>query len=239
MRVHALLSWYDEPASSLAATVASLHGLCDSVIAVDGAYALFPDALRRPRSGPENASVITSTAQSLGMDVTVHSRSQPWLKGESDKRDFMFRLGETVSTEDDWYLLIDADEVLSQVPPDTRELLEKAVEFDAAECFMWETARERTLPNGVQIGYTSNHPIRRFWRCLRGIECGPAHHQFHVGDKWLSDAGRPRILVPALSLHDVRIEHRNVFRSDERLVAKTKYYAARDFFGIERGDEDE
>jgi hypothetical protein len=239
MRVHALLSWYDEPASSLAATVASLHGLCDSVIAVDGAYALFPDALRRPRSGPDSGAVIASTAESLGMDVTIHTRAQPWFKGEAEKRGFMFELGETLTTEDDWYILIDADETISQCPEDTRQKLEKATEFVAAECLLWEQPMERELPNGVRIGYLGLHSIRRLWRCLRGIKVGPAHHQFWLEDgRWLSDAGRGLILEPALTLHDVRIEHRNVFRSDDRLERKARYYTMRDALGVERPEDE-
>jgi hypothetical protein len=238
VRIHALLNWYDEPAARLAATIASLKGLCDSVIAVDGAYALFPGGLRRPASGQEQVDTIVSVARALGMGVTIHQRPEVWFGNEVEKRGFMFALAETLSTPEDWYFLIDADEVVSQLPYDTRALIEKATEFDAAEAFMWETAQNRTLPDGTEVGYLGAHPIRRFWRALRGIEVGPAHHQFHVGDKWLSDAGRPYLLVPALTLHDVRIEHRNVFRADNRLALKGQYYAARDHLGIERNEDD-
>lgn len=236
MRIHALLSWYEEPYSCLAATVSSLKGLCDSVIAVDGAYALFPGSLHRPNSGPEQANVIASVCHSLRMDVTIHQRGEPWWKNEAEKRGFMFTLGETVSEPEDWYFLIDADETVSGIPGDARERLE-ASDLLAAECQMWEKDYLHVLPDGTQVGALGVHPIRRFWRALRGIEVGPAHHQFHVGDIWLSDAGRPYLLGEALAMHDLKMEHHNVFRSDERLALKARYYAHRESLGIEREEE--
>ena len=239
MRIHALLNWYDEPTARLASTIASLKGLCDSVVAVDGAYALFPGGLRRPTSGPEQIDTIASTARALGMGVTIHQRQEVWYGNEVEKRSYMFALAETLSTTEDWYFLIDADEVVSQLPYDTRSLIEHATDYDAAECLMWENDTTRVLPDGTTIAALGLHPIRRFWRALRGIEVGPAHHQFHVGDDvWLSDAGRPILLVPALTLHDMRIEHRNVFRASNRLANKSRYYADRDHLGIERNEDD-
>ena len=236
MRVHALLNWYEEPPARLAATVASLEGLCDSVIAVDGAYALFPGALRRPNSGPEQADVIASVAGSLKMAVTIHQRSEPWWNNEVEKRGFMFSLAETVSTEDDWYFMIDADETISELPGDTRNLL-AASALNAAECHMWEKDYLRVLPDGTQVGALGVHPVRRLWRALRGIEVGPGHAQIHVGDLWLCDATRPYLLGEALALHDLKLEHHNVFRSDDRLALKARYYATRDSLGIEREEE--
>jgi hypothetical protein len=234
MRVFALLNWYDEPVGQLAATVSSLNGLCDGIIAVDGAYVMFPGGLRRPTSGAEQVDVIASTARALGMSSTIHQPTQPWQGNEVEKRGFIFRLAETVSTPEDWYFLIDADEQVTQMPADTRQHLEKATDYVAGEVWMWEQNQERTLPDGTVVSWLGQHPIRRLWRALRGIEVGPAHHQFRVGDLWLSDAGRSGVLAPALSLPDVRIEHRNVFRSDERLEKKVRYYADRDYLGIEK-----
>jgi len=233
MKIEALLNFYDEPLAQLAATVASLRGLCDGVVAVDGAYVMFPGALRKPASGTEQVDVIVATARALGMGVTIHQRSEPWYGNEVEKRQFMFDVGETLTTEEDWYFLIDADEQVSQCPVDTRDRLERTT-LAAGECLMWEEVRTRTLADGTQIGHLGTHAIRRFWRALRGIKVGPAHHQFRAGPIWLSDAGRPYLLADALTLHDVRLEHRNVFRSDERLVRKARYYAQRDHLGIER-----
>lgn len=237
MRLLALLSWYDEPPSQLAATVASLNGLCDGVIAVDGAYLMFPGSLRHPVSGTEQVDTIAATAKALGMSVTIHQPQVPWGGNEVEKRQFMFDLATMQTTEDDWLFLIDADEQVSQLPGDTREHLEKT-DLDAAEVLMWEHPEDRVLSDGSKVGYLGNHSIRRMWRALRGITVGPAHHQFSLEDgRWLSDAGRPRILVPALTLHDVRIEHRNVFRSEDRLQRKARYYADRDHMGLERDDD--
>src|SRR6266498_603798 len=62
VRIYGLLSWYDERQDWLAAAVTSAAKLCDGIIAVDGAYALFPDSLRHPTSGAEQAATILETA---------------------------------------------------------------------------------------------------------------------------------------------------------------------------------
>src|SRR5262245_45497322 len=124
----ALLCWYEEPASWLAGCVGSLNGVADHVVAVDGADAAFPGAPRGPRSGPEPAAAIVETAAAIGIGCTVHRQANPWLGGEVEKRDFMFELGRTLTSgPQDWLMPIDADERVSQRPPDLAEQLDAMV----------------------------------------------------------------------------------------------------------------
>jgi len=212
MRVVGLLSWYEEPAPWLAATVASLAQLCDHVIAADGPYAQFPGALRKPASGSEQADTIAHTAEGAGIGCTIHVPRSPWWGGEVEKRDWMFRAAELVTTEADWLLVIDADEVLTQVPPDTRSLLE-ASDKDVAELRIWDRDGSEVLD-------------RRLLRAVRGLKVEGAHYVWTTPDgKVLRGNQTLQELAPAEPLWDVRVEHRYRHRDENRQASKRDYYA--------------
>jgi hypothetical protein len=220
VRIFGLLSWYEEPPAWLAECVASAARLCDHLIAVDGPYALFPGALRKPASGSEQAEAIAHTAAGAGIGCTIHIPRQPWWGNEVEKRDWMFRLAATLAGRDDWLLRIDADEVLTTVPPDTRRLLADA-DQDVAEVTMWE--------RGLEDGQDSQYPLRVLFRALPGLRIQQAHYVVTAA----GPDGRTRVLCgnepvhkaePAAALWDVRLEHRTRQRPAMRRAAKEQYY---------------
>ena len=217
MRIVGLLSWYEEPVSWLAETVASAAKLCDHLIAVDGPYAEFPFAHTKPASGTEQAEVILHAAAGAGMGCTIHASRQPWWGNEVEKRSFMFDLAMPFSTEDDWLLVIDADEVLSQVPENTRDLLAKA-EADVAEVHLWERDDQDTI-----------YVQRRLFRALRGIAYRDCHYVVTApsgdGVKVLSGDQHVHQLEPAEQMFGVRLEHRSSQRTALRNGLKNQYYA--------------
>lgn len=218
MRVIGLLSWYEEPASWLAECVASLAPLCDHLVAVDGPYALFPGAIRKPASGGEQADTIARTAAGSGIGCTIHVPREPWWGNEVGKRDAMFRLAMSIAEPGvDWLLRIDADEAFTQIPADTRKHLGET-ELDVAEVTMWERGD----------GQDSQFPIRILFRALQGIGIRQAHYVVTA-----PGAGGTRVLVgndqvhrmePAMGLPDVRLEHRTRQRSAMRRAQKDDYY---------------
>lgn len=216
MKVVGLLSWYEEPASWLAECVASVAKLCDHIIAVDGPYAMFPGAMRKPASGTEQAETILHAAAGAGIGCTVHSSRQPWWGNEVEKRAYMFSLAQTMTTSDDWLLRIDADEVLTSVPSDTREQL-SSTNLDVAEVIMWER-------NDID----SNFPIRVLFRALPGITVQQAHYVVtaptDAGVKVLCGNEIKHRMEQAEPLWDVRMEHRMRCRSAERKQLKSDYY---------------
>lgn len=207
MKVVALLSWYSESPAWLAETVASASKLCNHIIAVDGPYAAFPGALRQPYSGTEQADAIFHTASGAGMGCTIHTSREPWWDGEVAKRDFMFRIGEQFTSKDDWYLRIDADEILTDVPAGTRTSLEQSV-WDVAEVMFWERQY-----NGEEI-------FRCLFRAKRGLEIRGNHYTVADGERILNGSNQ----VPGLPLPYVRLEHRSHLRPDERKRLKKSYY---------------
>ncbi|MEU3281779.1 hypothetical protein [Streptomyces antibioticus] len=220
MRVIGLLSWYEEPAPWLAECVAGLAQVCDHLIAVDGPYALFPGATRKPASGSEQADTIARAAAGAGIGCTVHVPRAPWWGNEVEKRDWMFRLAMTVAQPGvDWLLRVDADEVFTQVPPDTKKILGET-DLDVAEVMLWERGD----------GQDSQFPLRVLFRALPGIRIEQAHYV--VTAPGLD--GGTRVLVgndtvhraeSALPLWDVRLEHRTGQRSAMRRALKDEYYA--------------
>lgn len=223
-RVVGLLNWYEESPAWLAECVASAARLCDHIIAVDGPYASFPGAQQKPYSGTEQADAIIHTAAGAGIGVTVHAPGHPWWGGEVQKRDTMFRLGELCAA--DWFLRIDADEVLTSVPADTRHRL-ATTEYDVAELTLWERDISQKAATVVETGdYESG--LRCFFRAIPGIRIEQAHYVVTVPDgggrRVLCGDARVHRLEPAEPLRDVRLEHRKQLRTLARQRFKRDYY---------------
>ncbi|MBY8342010.1 hypothetical protein LXH13_06165 [Streptomyces spinosirectus] len=218
MRVIGLLSWYEESPAWLAQCVASAAKICDHLIAVDGPYALFPGATRKAASGSEQADIIAHTAAGAGMGCTIHTPRQPWWGNEVDKRDFMFRLGMTFAEAGrDWFLRIDADETLVDVPADVRKQLADT-DLDVAEVRLCERGERDTQT-----------PLRVLFRALPGIGIQQAHYVVTApGEnrvKVLAGNQTVHRLEPAEALWDVRLEHQTKQRTAERKALKAEYYA--------------
>lgn len=218
MRVIGLLNWYQEPASSLAECVASAARLCDHLIAVDGPYSAFPGALKQPYSGTEQADIILRTAAGAGMGCTIHQSRQPWWGNEIEKRDYMFKLGSLFTSPDDWYLRIDADEILTHVPLGTKERL-AASEYNTAEITIWQRETNLKVAANVDTGLEYAEPFRCLFRALPGISIKHAHYIVTTPDTVLRGRGEE----PAEDLTDVRLEHRTYQRAIARQKQKQQY----------------
>lgn len=184
--------------------------------------------MRKPFSGSEQADAIFHTAAGGGMGCTIHTPREPWWGGEVQKRDFMFRLGETFTTPDDWYLRIDADETLTSVPADARRRLSET-QLDVAEVTIWEREASEQANSFVDTGDDYRSPFRCLFRALPGIRIEQAHYLVTVPD----ERRRRRVLnadrvvhknEPAELLHDIGLEHRTRQRPLGRQRLKKEYY---------------
>lgn len=238
-RVIGLLSWYSESAVWLAATVASAAKVCDHLVAVDGAYLLYPDG--RNRSSAEQAAVITDVATAQGMGVTVHTPAEKWEGNEVEKRSFMFRLAEAVAQPGDWYLVLDGDEVILDVPSDFKHRL-AATDCDAGEVTFWEHQDPQQDPKlaeaARQFEWSGHHryPIRTLFRAIPGLKVETNHYTYVTPDGrllWGNETNQQQ--VEALDCRDLLIEHRTHLRDLARRNAARLYYKTRDAAGIEAG----
>lgn len=240
-KVCALLSWYDESPIWLAATVGSLAGVADHLVAVDGAYALFPSA--RARSPVEQHEAIVAAAAAARLGLTLFAPREPWLGNEVEKRNVTLQLAGTVADDGWWLLVIDGDEVVTHANGFRYELAacEQRVatyghmhRLDPAENpHVAEMARDVLWP---RLSLQKRRCLYRFDRSLRyegahfvvvvdGDDGGPAY-------LWGDEQLHP--LEPAFDVsRSLQIEHRNRLRDRERAEHARHYYRVRDACRVE------
>lgn len=239
-RVFALISWYDESPSWLAATIASLAPHVDHVIAVDGAYAHYPDA--RAFSDRQQADTIVAACEGAKLGCTLHRQNTYWVGGEVEKRTAMFRLANAIAEPFvDWLWVVDADSIVTACPHDLREQL-AACERDAIEVMLWERRDyigdtpdvARTIP----LPTAGGQKLRCMFRCLRDMHVRDAHYVYIGTDQ----DGTERILWGHGAMpvedgeywSDIQIEHRSIWRDVYRRNNSQAYYTRRDQLMLER-----
>ena len=221
MKIVALLSWFDESPDWLDRCVMSLGKIpVDHIIALDGAYGLFPDG--KGSSGREQSQAIIGAARSLGISHEVYQPLKIW-PTELVKRDYLFRMGEQRTEPTDWYLVIDSDEYVEKAG-DTRQLLE-TTPFDVGAVDL----REPGWPHG-----TIHFPtFPMFFRAIRGIYVDTAHFRYRTPDGRLlwGDAVRDRLETRQMT--PMKVIHERLYRPAERKARADKYYVHRDELDLE------
>lgn len=230
MKLIGLLCWYDEDPAWLAAAIIGMHRIgVDHLIAVDGAYALFPEG--KAMSGPDQHRMIVEACHAHKMGLTLHLPPYQWLGNEVEKRTFMFRLGDLIAEEGDWYFVCDADHICSDSPVNVKEELERT-DLDCAEISLWE---RHTNEHAHEFDWppVGEHPCRCVFRAIPGLHMDGNHYTVTTPDGrrlWGSSDTEP-----ALDLTDVRFEHRTQKRAVHRKKQALDYYRRRDDLGVELG----
>ncbi len=235
MRLIALLSWYDEPLEDLVACIASAaQAGVDHVVAVDGAYALYPGG--QARSHVSQTAAIVTACRELDLGLTIHTSRTVWEGGEVEKRTFHFALALAVSEPGDWFWIMDADEVIVDTPPDLKDRLE-ATELECADIMARDTFAVRVGSPDLPDRFSVRHLFK-----AQPIRVSTNHITYVTSDGRLlwgyEGGGQP--LEDALDLTEcVLLDHRPERRSQERQLAKYQYYQLRNAARIERGDCEE
>lgn len=231
MRLIALMAWYDEPISTLLASIASLKVAgVDHLVAVDGAYALYPDG--QAASDPNQQAAIHMACRELGLGCTMHVPAAVWERNEPEKRTALFTHGWAVAQPGDWFLVHDADTAVVEAPGDLKDRLagsEMQVATVNVHDMVAARIKQRDLPEYFEYcGLFRAQPII----------VGPHHAQYRAADgQYLWVGNGDQSPVPALDLTgEVVIEHRPDHRPHERQVRKMGYYRNRDEARVERGD---
>lgn len=245
MRLVGLCSFYDESPTWLAAHAAACARLVDHMVYVDGAYVLYDREGRS--SGVEAHDAIARGCYAAGLDYTLHVAG-PWIGNEVEKRAFMFRLAEAITTEEDYYLVVDADTFLTRGDPQLARADLELGEHDAynvslVERWDWNTGQDGALiipQDGEGAPGLSASPLTCVFRAIRGLTVKGAHYLFGYEDptaKW----GFRALWGPSTE-YDVAepgtlqldFEHWSKFRPADRRNAAQSYYAIRDQHGIEK-----
>jgi hypothetical protein len=240
MKLFALLSWFDEDSGWLADVVRGLALInVDHLLAVDGAYALFPGA--RAQSPQENHDAIRQTARECGLGLSLTALCKPW-RSEVEKRSFMFSRAERMATPNvDWYMVVDADTIVTKCPFSLKRALSHT-DKDAAEAMFRETALLLSLERvaGQEIEHIPadkkvkrTFPRRMFFRAIPGLRCWVNHYTYGCPDGRVLWGDTRAPLVPALKLHNLEVEHRTAERTGERRRLALDYYRERDEKRIE------
>lgn len=205
-----ILSWYEEDPAWLAGLVASLAKIpVGHLVAVDGAYALFPNG--RGSSPPLQAATIQEACRALDIGLTLHVPREVFFGNETEKRTLGFQLAGHVTEPGDWLFLIDAD-----------ELVEHA--------FNVEETLATTEEDCAAVVLGNTHGIRRFYRALPGLHCKRTHYEFFDGQD------RNLFHIP-YEVMRVELSHRAEQRDRDRRISQMDYYRRRDELGVEKEPE--
>jgi hypothetical protein len=239
------LIWYDESPSWLAACVAGFGRVCDTIVAVDGAYQLYPRA--RSHSMPEQREAIMAAAEAAGCGCVVYQPRDVWAGNEVAKRNAALDLCRHLGTPgEDWVLVFDSDFQVMQVYADTVRAALAETEHHVATYTLLDgqdmLADEATakLARHTDVSTQWTVRTRSIYRLLPGL-------QYHV-KHWNVIADNPdgpgsiTLFGPEQVEEEARLEgalvayHRRKDRAKVRLDDAAAYFAARDLAGAEGGD---
>lgn len=208
--VCALLAYYDEHPKWLGQLVDSLTMAgVTRLVAVDGAYALYPNA--RPRSAGGCQQALEGACHKTGIQLFHHTPDDVW-EDELAKRSFLFEFGETVTQDHDWYFVVDADERVTQAPASLPILLDR-LDTLVGEATLWDSRSEI--------------PLRMFFRAKRGLKVVGNHYTYQLPDGrrlWGNWNDQLELATPV----PVLVQHRDEQRPKARAKAKFDYYDRRD-----------
>lgn len=255
MKIIGCLIWYDEQPSMLATAVQGLAQIADEIIAVDGAYALFPKA--RTRSHPNQAEAIIRAAEAANVGVTIHRPSRLFFGNEIEKRNLSLQLAAPFCDEGDWILAWDADYHLHTCNPGLvrSELAEtdclaatytilESIDYMGGNDFLRDYAVKRPVDTRYTIrtrGVYRWAPDLRYQNAhflMKGTYNGRERWVYGpdlVGGKapgWEQDDGSGFCEAHNLNRHLV-VYHRRGERPLSRQNSADEYYRRRDQAGIE------
>ncbi len=210
-----VLCWYHEMPEQLATCVSGFSRVCDQIVAVDGAYALYPQA--KPRSHPVQASTILHAAESAGVGCIIHRPREVFYGNEVEKRNLALSLARPFKP--DWVLVFDADFQVVECHP---ELVREELERTDAVVATYELRDEW----GAQ-------PFRGIYRWSPSLAYGPKHSDVTADYFWGQEVLRGETNeTHALDLNTLTVHHLDD-RSQERRTAATAFDRMRNLYGIE------
>jgi hypothetical protein len=250
MNVVGSLIWYDESPSWLANCVSGFARVCDTIVAVDGAYALYPGA--RPRSHPDQAYAIQDACETMGIGCVIHRPRDVWWGNEVEKRQQTIELARPLKP--DWLLVFDADYLvmLCEDPVFARSVLEQT---DKNVCTYTLLDGKDVMADEYMAKYAEERAIDSEWtirdrgifRWTDDLRYGPTHYcvrgTYGGEEQWLrgpdlSPVGMHRAAETEHMGRQIVALHRRQKRSKMRSNMADGYYKLRDSQGAEAINEE-
>lgn len=209
-RIVALLSYFDESPTWLRDLIETLP-VCgvSHLVALDGRYELYQHPLTRSPAHCRQA--IEQACRDNDLGLTHADRDTPW-RDEIEKRTALFELAESVTTEHDWYFVVDADERITQAPGKLPKLL-ATTDALVGEAVLWDDQ--------------SDIPLRMFFKAVRGLKVVDNHYTYQTPDGRRLWGDWNTNLEPAIPT-GVKVEHRDKQRPAQRRDRKFAFYDLRD-----------
>lgn len=252
MKIAAVLSWFDESPAWLATAVAGMGRFCDLIVAVDGAYSLYPGA--RPRSRPDQAEAVTIAAEAAGVGLVLHQPQEVFWGNEVEKRNLTFKLAAPfLEPGRDWVCAFDADYHVERVNADMVRHELGSTERNVATYTLLDGydvladgMASHAAKHAVSTEWT--HRTRDIFRWTPDLRYERAHYVVRgtypdVGDVYVKG---PEMVIggdrwaepqPCLDLNELLVvHHRTAHRARIRNEAREEYYRNRDLAGIETLD---
>ncbi len=216
MRLVALLSFFDESPAFLHRLVLSLPlaGI-RTLVALDGRYAHYPVAY--VVSPAEQTDALKRACDTAGIFLCLHIGPAPW-ETEMAKRTALFEKGEHVTSERDWYLIVDGDEEIISAPADLHDQLEHTV-CDVATADLLQEIPHLAFP--------------KMFRAVRGLHVKGNHYTYATPDgRYLWGNGHTTRLE-ARHPTTMQVRHDERGRTPARRAGQVGYYMRRDHAHLE------
>jgi len=224
VNITAVLCWYNEPPEFLGRCVRSLAGICDRLVALDGAWQPYPDA--SAHSPKEQHQALLVAAGDAGL-VTYARPGSLW-ESQIVKRDYAMALA--VGSGADWIIVIDGDEYVAPLDLTVAERRLKRMQIEDALAHTDLLVAETTLRNVTGDDHRGvDQRWRRLFRAAPTLGVSGSHQGYTIPPHHLHGDTRDGLtLAPAADLTSLlTIEHTPRSRGTERNAAARAYRHAR------------
>lgn len=244
MIVTAALPWWNERPEDLDACVRGMAGIADKVVALDGAYARYPEAT--PKSSAAEVAAIRDAAKDVGLECQILQPERLWA-GQVEKRSYLLAMA-TVGSH--WIATVDADHIIHV---EDRELARRAlrhVPVDVVAVPYYTPANpERALEESAVGDWHVNQMgepqmIPHLWRALPGFRVERFHWWYSAvkdGKRvwlWGGDSTYPESRSQTFR-YGYTVEHRTMMRTPEQIRLSRAFLNDRAKIVAETGQEDD
>lgn len=242
--IYGVLVWFDEPVHELRATIASVAGFVDTLVALDGAYSTFPHG-GQPVSPAEQHEAIEAACREHGIGLYMPA-GREW-SSQVEKRSTGFAICEELGEMwHDLIFVIDADERIVHLDDAAVLAAMQSADVGTVDVETFDpTGGPRKAP-GVQPPSSLDGDRKRYprlFRLQREMRVGPTFHWTYTATdrrgvrvvlKGPNTLEFPPPLAPTVDLREhLRLTNGTWHRPKTRLRQKGAYAQNRWQLGID------